>query len=300
MSVTSSALIGRIVALSGPREWKQVAREAAFGLRPRLQGTDVGFCSDHEPHDGEIDGCHNELAYADPITTHVSRMWIRTDNRVVPQSAIKDRARAMALERHPDLHLESKSALEPWMEKAKEELFDQVIAKRRITEVLVFKDFAWIGAKAPDSHRELIDPNLVIKPVLWHEETGWEVVSMVILKAFTQRKNGELCPGVTIEEIDAHDKTRTVKVHDRDKECRELIAESMKKMKSIQVDRVRIRADLLGSPVVFDADRQGMFRAEPPSSTGGLEADQICRRFKDLGTAAWRIREAIKELEQSL
>lgn len=301
MSIASSALIGRIVKLSEARNWAQVARDAAFGTRGRDQGVDVGFCSDHDPYDGQIDLCRNELAYADPHVTGVSRLWIRTDSRAVPKSAVQIRAQAMALESHPDIHLASKSALEPWMERAREELFDKVIPKRKITEVLVFKDFAWLGVKAiSDTDRELVDPNLVIKPVLWHEETGWEVVSMVLLKAFTQRGQGELCPGVTIEEIDAHDKTRSIKVHDRDKESRELMAESMKKMKSIQVDRVRIRADMLGSPVIFDADRQGMFRAEPPSSAGGLEADRISRRFKDLGTAAWRVREAIKSLEESL
>jgi hypothetical protein len=225
--------------------------------------------------------------------------------RTAGRNALEERAAALALESDPDTPLSKlqKSDRLEFIEQARGQLLQVALPKIRIVPVVVMDDWLWIGRRACATDRgyvHMLRPlfgDLELSAVLWDEaESGWSSCSYATLLAFLDAKGGELSSDVVLTEIEVRGRSMQLKAGDAADEVRAVLKQVTETASEAAVKRLTFEVYRDGVPIVVDADQQGLFRATPMKSVGGLPHERLRRRFSDVRYAASRVQAVMAEL----
>lgn len=227
---------------------------------------------------------------------------VRQQVRAVPSSAKKQRAEQLAGHEGTLLRRLGPKRRGELLQAAELELLSRALPRTKLLPMTFWKDGAFLeGVRTiPPRLLQLLWKGLGplrINPVLWSQgEAGWASLSLSFLQAVQTSSGPEVLPSIRLEDLDMSLGHLRLRARDLTTEhTRQLLAKALEpgqpatpKLKSFSVS-VQIASD----SVLLAFDEEGLYRAEPPGSTGGLPRERIQRRLDDTYSACSRLRSAL-------
>jgi hypothetical protein len=267
------------------------AKKLSWVLPKRPTAFLRGFCQGSPPHGGDILEDAMELAYEEG---RVMRMFIREEERSANRNTVKIEADRISRERfgHPlqEIPKGNRKELE---DEAKESLIARSTPKTKVKTLVLTESFIWVSGRQPSTGEETflvrVFGDVVSDTSMVFGRAGPKQALLALVLEATD-KEGMAAPDIKV--IDATVKNKTMRCRGEETG----VLKAMLKTGAVEVERVELEVDLGHSRVVLAIDEQGVLKADPAPSMGGIYPDRILRRFEEVKAATLRVKTVIETL----
>jgi hypothetical protein len=270
--------------------------ETASGWKQR-----VFFCVSDAPYHTDLE--RDERVY-DP-TEGALRFFLREEKRSVGKISLQARAMSIATSYGMEWKTTSPARRKEYLDMAREEMMPQALPKVSITEGVILGDLLFIARRSVDSLLRplfaVVGRGLEVSPMVLppSEHAVWPEISRNVLR-HVAKEGPKLDTDCRVEGAAVKGGSGEVKfsfvpmenmADDAEDSRRAALAKLLEE--TLDVDRIRFKVEFPGREIELVIDKEGLVASFPPTSTGGLFAESVRRRFDDVIEASSRLGELL-------
>jgi hypothetical protein len=276
--------------------------QAALKISPHLRRQHFDFTQLSDPENTSLE---DDEAEAWKLLSGLGFGQVRQQIRTVPSSAKRKRAEQLAGHEGTSLARLPPKRRQELLQAAELELLSRAIPRTKWMPMTFWPSGAFLEGVRTIAPRLLqllwrgFGP-LRVDPVLWGQEgAGWASLSLALLQAVQASSGPEILPSIRLEDLDMSLGHLRLRARDLTTEhTRQLLSKALEpgqpatpKLKSFSVS-----VQIASEPTLLAFDEEGLYRAEPPNSAGGLPRERIQRRLDDTHRACARLRSELDVL----